>query len=79
MSKRFELAKSYTAKYGHLLKPCNNCGCSNNVIVTDRSMFLKQKYVWSVSCGNDCGQCVYGRNTVKDAIVAWNRLVSKNM
>lgn len=70
MANRFERAKRYTEKYKSILKPCKYCGSTDIHITSDRTIF-NPKDVWSVGCAN-CGDCVYGKPTVKEAVERWN-------
>lgn len=70
MAKRFEKAKEYNKKYGHLLSECPSCRSKKVEIQSERTIF-QPRDAWSISCTN-CGDCVYGRTSVREAIKTWN-------
>lgn len=70
MSKRYALARQYTAKYKSMLKPCRYCGNTDIYILSDRTIY-NPKNVWSVTCGTDHCDSVTA-DTVKEAIDKWN-------
>lgn len=76
MANRFEKAREYTRKYKDVLLPCKECGSHDIQIVSDRTIFDPHN-VWSVDCV--CGNCVYGRKRVKDAIEKWNEMNKKEI
>lgn len=71
MANRFEMAKKYTEKYKSVLVACKFCHGTDIQITSDRTIF-NPRNVWSVDCS--CGNCVYGRIRVKDAVSVWNEM-----
>lgn len=73
MAKRFEKAKYYNKKYGHLLAKCKYCG-NAALIVSDRDMYFGQGKgnVWSVVCSTPCCDCTSTDSSVKRVINRWN-------
>lgn len=76
MAKRFDLAKKYTQKYKHLLPPCKYCGNTDIRIVSDRTILVKPRNVWSVCCSTPSCDCTAEFVRVQDAVDAWNRRVN---